>query len=395
MSLPLATIGPSAYWYLARGTGVVSLLLLSASVVLGVLGPLRFSAGPRWPRFAIDTLHRDVSLLVIGVLVVHIITSILDSFAPIRLTDAVIPLGADYRPLWLGLGALSFDILLALVLTSLVRRRLGLRAWRAVHWLAYASWPVAVLHGLGTGSDTKAWWMLALTAACVGAVVVAVGARIRRVVPEREGLRIPALGLTLATPLGLAIFTLAGPLQLGWARRAGTPTTLLGKVPAPAGAGTRSAPSRAAASSSPSTKATASSPRSTNATASSPRTTLSAPFSARLRGTVTETPEPGGAIDDLSLRLSGGARGRLRVRLAGTPIDGGGLSMTGSQVDLLTPGLSSAMAGRVVSLQGRQFVARVSGASGSALDLRGVLNLDGRPGSVTGILSATAAGSGG
>ncbi len=377
MSLPLATIGPSAYWYLARGTGVVSLLLLTASVVLGVLGPLRFSAGPRWPRFAIDTLHRDVSLLVIAVLVAHIITSVLDTFAPIKLTDAVIPLAASYRPLWLGLGALSFDILLALVVTSLLRRRLGYRAWRAVHWLAYASWPVAVLHGLGTGSDTKAWWMLALTAVCVVVVLVSVGTRISRSAPEREGSRMPAWALTLATVLGLAIFTLAGPLQLGWARRAGTPASLLPKVPAPAGAGTRS---------------TSSTP--SGASVSSTPSTLNAPFSARLQGTVTQTPESGGAIDDLALRLSGGARGRLRVRLAGTPIDGGGLSMTGSQVDLVAQGLSSALAGRVVSLQGQQFVARVSSPSGSVLDLRGRLNIDSQTRNVTGTLSATT-GSGG
>src|SRR5438874_2405352 len=88
MSAVLGAVGPSAYWYLARGTGAVSLVLLTASVVLGVLGSLRFAAAPRWPRFAIDSLHRDVSLLVLVVLVAHIITSVLDSFAPIQLIDA-------------------------------------------------------------------------------------------------------------------------------------------------------------------------------------------------------------------------------------------------------------------------------------------------------------------
>ena len=124
-----AASGSSAYWFLARGTGVVALLLLTASVVLGVLGSLRFAAAPHWPRFAIDALHRDVSLLVLLLLVAHIVTSVLDSFAPISITAAVIPFASTYRPLWLGLGALSFDILLALVVTSLVRRRLGYRAW--------------------------------------------------------------------------------------------------------------------------------------------------------------------------------------------------------------------------------------------------------------------------
>ncbi|MGI8505462.1 MAG: ferric reductase-like transmembrane domain-containing protein, partial [Solirubrobacteraceae bacterium] len=219
MSLPLASIGPSAYWYLARGTGVVSLVLLTASVVIGILGSLRVSAD-RWPRFAVDTVHRDVSLLVIALLVVHIVTSVLDSFAPISFIDAVIPLHSSYRPLWLGLGALSFDLLLALVITSLVRRRLGYERWRAVHWLAYASWPVAVLHGLGTGSDTKIWWMLALTAACTAAVVIAVCVRIARSEPARAALRTPAFALSLATPVGLVAFTLLGPLAHGWARRA-------------------------------------------------------------------------------------------------------------------------------------------------------------------------------
>ena len=130
MIVALATAGPSVYWYLARGTGAVALVLLTISVVLGILGSLRFAVAPRWPRFAIDTLHRDVSLLVIVLLVVHIITSVLDSFAPIKLTDAVIPFVSSYRPLWLGLGALAFDILLALVVTSLVRRRLGYGRWR-------------------------------------------------------------------------------------------------------------------------------------------------------------------------------------------------------------------------------------------------------------------------
>src|SRR4029077_18087593 len=104
---------------------------------------------------------------------VHVATSVLDKFAPIKLIDAVIPFASSYRPLWLGLGALSFDLMVALVVTSLLRRRLGYRPWRAIHWIAYASWPVAVLHGLGTGSDVKSWWELGVTIACVAAVVIA------------------------------------------------------------------------------------------------------------------------------------------------------------------------------------------------------------------------------
>src|SRR5689334_7733904 len=275
MSFSLAaTLSPSAYWYLARGTGAVSLVLLTASVVLGIVGSVRFTA-PRWPRFAIDAVHRDVSLLVVVVLVIHIVTSVLDGFAPIRLLDGVIPFVTPYRPLWMGLGTLSFDLLLAIAITSLVRRRLGYRAWRAVHWLAYASWPIAVLHGLGTGSDVKQWWMLALTAACIVAVLAAVWTRIAHVPGEHTGLRAPATALAVITPIGLAIFTLAGPLQHGWARRAGTPASLLG---ASSSASSSSSASRASSGSSSGSSSAGSAAR--------PGTpsVLAKPFNANLAG---------------------------------------------------------------------------------------------------------------
>ena len=120
-----ATLAPSAYWYLARGTGAVALVLLTASVVIGILGSVRFVAA-RWPRFAIDAVHRDVSLLVLVVLVIHIVTSVLDGFAPITLLDGVIPFNSPYRPLWLGLGTLSFDLLVAIAVTSLRAPAAGL-----------------------------------------------------------------------------------------------------------------------------------------------------------------------------------------------------------------------------------------------------------------------------
>jgi sulfoxide reductase heme-binding subunit YedZ len=362
----LATIGPSAYWYLARGTGAVALVLLTASVVIGILGSLRVSA-VRWPRFAVDTVHRDVSLLVIVLLIVHIATSVLDSFAPISLTAAVIPFISTYRPLWLGLGALSFDLLLALAVTSLVRRRLGYQRWRAVHWLAYASWPVAVLHGLGTGSDTKVWWMLLLTAACLAAVAAAVWVRIARADPAHPGLRTPAFALSVITPLAVVAFTLLGPLEHGWAKRAGTPAKLLAKSSTARVAGERTSSAVVPAAGSP--KA----------------------FSASLSGSVTQAELPGGAVVDMHLALSGGAHGQLRIRLAGAPIAGGGLSLTGSQVDLVADGLPSVMEGRISSLQGTEFVARVLGSSG-ALTLHAQLQIDNQSNAVTGKLTASPSG---
>ena len=377
MNLGFATtLSPSAYWYLARGTGAVALILLTAVVVLGILGSVRFAA-PRWPRFAVDAVHRDLSLLVIVVLAIHVITSVLDGFAPITLLDGVIPFATPYRPLWMGLGTLAFDLLLAIAITSLVRRRLGYGAWRAIHWLAYVSWPVAVLHGLGTGSDVKQWWMLGLTVACIVAVLAAVWTRIAHVTDDHAGLRAPATALAVITPIGLAIFTLAGPLQTGWARRAGTPASLLEHAPAPS-------PSAASG-------ATASSGASSSGTGS-----LATRFTSSLSGTIKQSPAPGGAIVDLSLQVSGRVNGRLRVRLGGVPVGGGaGLSMTGSQVDFAAAGASSVLQGRILSLEGEEFFARVSNGSGTVLDLRTQLQINDAADTVTGTMSGAPVGSNG
>lgn len=369
-----ATLGPSAYWYLTRATGAVALVLLTVSVVLGILGSARFSAGPRWPRFAIDSLHRDTSLLVILLIAIHVVTSVLDGFAPITLLDGVIPFLSPYRPLWLGLGTLSFDLLIALVVTSLMRRRLGYGAWRAIHWLAYVSWPVAVLHGLGTGTDTKSAWSIILTAACLAAVLGAVLVRIRASESPSPGVRAGATLLAIAVPIGLVVFTLAGPLKKGWARRAGTPARLFGSVHL---ASHTTIPPRAPTLPPPSSTATA---------------PLEHAFSANLSGAVAQSAAAGGAIIELGLRLTGGATGQLRMRLGGAPLSTGGLSLTGSQVDLTGPGLRSAFGGKVLSLNGNQIVARVSDASGSVMQLRASLSVDQNTGTVTGTLRGTPIG---
>jgi predicted ferric reductase len=220
------SVGPSAYWYLTRSTGVVALVLLTLAVAVGVLDVARIG-GPRWPRFVVDGVHRTASLLAVVFLAVHIVTAVLDSFAPISLIDAFVPFTGQYRPIWLGLGALASDLLLAVALTSVARGRLGHGAWRAAHWLAYACWPIAVIHGFGTGSDVAAVWLEAIY---VGCIVVVLGAVLARVVigwPREIGVRIAALGAAAVFAAGLALWLPGGPLGAHWARRAGTPTSLL------------------------------------------------------------------------------------------------------------------------------------------------------------------------
>jgi methionine sulfoxide reductase heme-binding subunit len=230
--------GPSPLWFATRATGVVALLLLTMTVALGVAGTARYST-PRLPRLVRAGLHRNVSLLTVAFVAAHVLTTVLDPYGAIGFASAVIPFSSAYRPFWLSLGTIAFDLLLAIVMTSLARSRLSRRTWRAVHWLAYASWPVALWHGLGTGTDTKLSWLLALDAVCVAAVAAAVVWRLALAPPtavRRAGI-LATFGFVVATVSFVAI----GPLQAGWAKRAGTPAAMLGGSAASAQASGRPA----------------------------------------------------------------------------------------------------------------------------------------------------------
>lgn len=159
-------------WYANRGTGVVLLLLLTLSTLLGVLST-RGDAGRGLPRFVTQSLHRNLSLLSLALLVAHVTTAVVDEYVDIRWWQAVIPVGASYMPLWLGLGTLALDLMIVIVLTSLVRHRLPHRQWRAIHVLAYACWGLALAHGLGIGTDAATSWGLWTSVLCAGAVGLA------------------------------------------------------------------------------------------------------------------------------------------------------------------------------------------------------------------------------
>lgn len=166
----------TALWNLGRATGVISLALLTIVVALGIVTrsgrPL-----PGLPRFAVSAVHRAASLLAVTFLGVHIVTLTLDPQSQLRWIDAVIPFGSHFRPLWVGLGAAAFDLIVALIVTSLLRHRIGRRTWRAIHWTAYAMWPFAMLHTIGSGTDARAPWMVWLLVACGAAAFAAVGWR--------------------------------------------------------------------------------------------------------------------------------------------------------------------------------------------------------------------------
>jgi predicted ferric reductase len=220
---PVAIVVTSStpLWYTTRATGLVALVLLTAAMAAGLLSSVRFEHR-NWPRFVTLGLHRNLSLLALAFTALHVLTTVLDGFVSIPLQDAFIPFIGTYRPFWLGLGAISFDLMLALTVTSLMRTRMGLRSWRLVHWTAYACWPIAVLHGLGTGTDTPVRWVLALTAACVLAVVVLTLWRLAVSWPQRPGWVTAGIVLVVLAVLAGGAWLRAGPLAPHWSTRAGT-----------------------------------------------------------------------------------------------------------------------------------------------------------------------------
>ena len=175
--------GSTALWYASRATGVVTLLLLTTVVVLGILVN-RQGRLPGLPGFAVTGLHRNVSLLAVAFLAIHVVTAIADPYVTIGLAAAVLPFASPYRPFWLGLGAISLDLVAALILTSLARARMSRRAWRAIHWLGYAAWPLAVLHSIGTSTDTHSGLVLGVLAVCVLATLAALAWRLSHAARE-------------------------------------------------------------------------------------------------------------------------------------------------------------------------------------------------------------------
>jgi sulfoxide reductase heme-binding subunit YedZ len=191
----------TAFWFASRATGVISLLLFSVVAILGILVN-RQGRLPGLPRFAVTGLHRNLSLLTVAFLGTHIVTAIVDGYAHIPWLSSVVPFTSGYERFWIGLGTVAIDLFAALIVTSLLRDRIKASLWRAVHWLAYVSYPVVVVHALGASKDLRSGWLLALTMATVFAVVTAIGYRVldTLAVVRRPG-RVPEQLLAADRPL--------------------------------------------------------------------------------------------------------------------------------------------------------------------------------------------------
>jgi hypothetical protein len=367
----IAAVSPSPYWFITRGTGAIALVLLTVTVALGV-ADVRRTRLPRIPRFVFDSVHRSASLLAVAFVAVHVVTTLLDGFAPISIIDAFVPLHSAYRPIWLGLGAVAFDLLLAVTITSLLRQRLGYRAWRLTHWLAYVSWPVALVHGFGTGSDAKTHWLLVLSAVCVAVMLTAIVARVSAGWPGQLPARVLALGAAAVIPIGLVVWLPSGPLAAGWARRAGTPLSVLAKT---AGTTTVAVSTGGAANGAGSASAGGSSSLAGSSAAS---------------GTIRQSQLPdGSALVDISLTAAAGELHNVHIRIRGQAAQGGGVQMTTSRVSAGPMANPDQYQGHVTGLNGTTVQATLSDGRGSSVVVVAQLTVPPGSSNVTGTVTTT------
>ena len=320
------TTWSSITWETARAGGFASYILLTTAVSLGLVLRNRWQS-TRWPRLITNELHGYVSLLALVFIAIHVVAVAVDPFTRFGLADVLIPFVSRYRTIWMGLGLVALYLLLAVWASSRLRHRIGHRLWRRIHVLAYGVYAAATVHGLGTGSDTRAAWAAALYATSVG--IVGALLTIRLLAPAgKESRRRPLVAATAGIAvLAASAWAFAGPFAPGWAARAGSAT----KQASPAAV------------------------RVVGHT-----TTVSAvvhpPFRARFSGklTVQPTDQSGRLTVRIDGALSGATKDHLEILIHGIPLSDGGVSMEQSRVRMGTT--TALYTGTIIALSGTRIV---------------------------------------
>jgi methionine sulfoxide reductase heme-binding subunit len=198
-------------WYAARAAGIAAYLMLSLVVLLG-LTMARNTTLRRWPKFAIEDVHRFAGLLVGTFVIIHVVTIAIDAWLPFSIVSIIVPFVTRYRPLWVAFGVVAAELLLALAVTNRYRDRLPYRFWRRAHYLNLVVWSFATLHGIASGTDRSAPWLLAVYALATATVGTTIAWRFakRRLAGRRS---IPVVGLVGAALASLVVGLGAGPFH--------------------------------------------------------------------------------------------------------------------------------------------------------------------------------------
>lgn len=171
-------------WYTTRASGIVALVLLTATMVLGLATTNRARAR-NWPGYAQQEIHRRLSIMAVVLVGIHVLTSVLDTFVDISWAAIFVPFTSSYGRFWVGIGAVGLDLMVAVFVSSLLRARMRPATWRALHWLAYLCWPLALAHTFGMGTDAGEGWVVILAAVCVLSVGVSLVWRLRTSARQR------------------------------------------------------------------------------------------------------------------------------------------------------------------------------------------------------------------
>ena len=352
-------------WDTARAGGLVAYVLVTAAVAVGLVLRNRWQSS-RWPRLVTNELHGYLSLLALVFIVIHVVAVAIDPFTHFGLAAVLVPFASHYRPVWMSLGIVALYLLLAVWVSSRLRRRIGHRLWRQIHVLAFAVYAAATVHGLGTGSDTRTLWAAALYATSVGLVGTLLAVRLLAPAGRDARPRPLAAGAAAVAVLAVAAWSLGGPFAPGWSARAGGRTASVA-VARPIASVRRARP----------------------VAASLPSAVVHPPFTARYTGrlTVGQVNEQGRLTVRIDGALSGPTRDHLEILIHGIPLENGGVAMEQSRVRM---GAATALyRGEITSLDGTRLVAALRSPDQR---LRVDLTLSiGRDGSVVGKVRGTAA----
>jgi predicted ferric reductase len=159
-------------WYTSRATGIVALVLFTAVVALGTFVTTRVG-GNRVGRFEFNELHRSLSIVAMVFLAFHVVTTVVDTYAPTGWLSAVVPFASRYDRLGVAIGAVALDLVLAVWLSSLVKARVKPQSWRFIHWFSWFAFLSAIAHSYLTGVDTRSGAGLGLVVACAAVVLAA------------------------------------------------------------------------------------------------------------------------------------------------------------------------------------------------------------------------------
>ena len=349
-------------WDTARAGGLISYVLLTTAVCLGLVLRNRWQS-TRWPRLVTNELHGYVSLLALVFIAVHVVAVAVDPFTHFGLSAVLVPFASHYRPVWMGLGIVALYLLLAVWVSSRLRRRIGHRLWRRIHVLAFAVYLAATLHGLGTGSDTRTIWGGALYTTSVALVGSLLAVRLLAPAGQNAVRRPLVAGAAAAAVLAVGAWSLGGPFAAGWSARAGG-TSVDAAVASPAASVAPRPAGRP------------------------PTAVVHVPFTARYAGRLTVEPvnDRGRLTVRIDGALSGVTKDHLEILIHGIPLDDGGVAMEQSRVRMGTT--TPLYKGEITSLDGTRLVAAVR-SSRQRLRLGLVLRIS-RGGGVVGQVQGTA-----